>query len=667
MIVDWRNSSPPHEKGISMRYRFVALFLFFCSSVFGADADPFAALKATEFSGHTGIVQAVATSADGGRLLTAGVDKTATVWDVAKQAEIFKFTEHSMPITAAALSTDGKKALTASRDRTVVLWDADTGEVLCTLPKFNEVVTAATLNDDGSRIATGTTGGTIQLWNVGAPKEPIQTLKGHKRAINDLALSPNGNLLVSGGADKVFAVWNTATGTPHLVSDLHKSSVLAVAISSDGKLALSGSVDKTAILWDVVEKKPLQLLDGAAGDVTAVAFDAGGASVWTASKDKTVVFWDINGKQLGVFKSPTAIQSGCAVSTCSNVVVGTANGTTLLLDTKALLPAAKFNLPEKTTAATFDDEEEDDEEDPAEPDNAVTEGEFMVRRFTGHKERVSSVAFGSHDDVFASASFDGTAILWQRSGNNVRKSVLNFNMPAYSVAVGGDNRTLIAASQSVSVFYWAEAKGSPKMLNAHTDPVTSVAFCPDSMVWASGGKDGTGYIWNGDGKDATAKLKGHADAILQIDFSRDGTQIATASNDKTAAVWDAKNAKPFKVFKGHTEPVRCVAFSPDGTQLVTGSYDDTAIIWDIVTAKKLQTLQGEQKKIMGVAFTADGKRIITGANDGSISVWDVETAKPIQTLDGHSKGVTSISVSPSGKLMLSSGGTEIILWNIEKL
>lgn len=39
------------------------------------------------------------------------------------------------------------------------------------------------------------------------------TLRGHQDEVNAIALSPDGNLLVSGGGDRKLYFWNLATGT----------------------------------------------------------------------------------------------------------------------------------------------------------------------------------------------------------------------------------------------------------------------------------------------------------------------------------------------------------------------------------------------------------------------------------------------------------------------
>src|SRR5205807_1989738 len=66
-----------------------------------------------------------------------------------------------------------------------------------------------------------------------------------------LAMSANGELIVSGGVDGTLGVWEIDTGQQRALFHAHSAEVWGVAFSADGRLVISGGLDGTVRLWDV--------------------------------------------------------------------------------------------------------------------------------------------------------------------------------------------------------------------------------------------------------------------------------------------------------------------------------------------------------------------------------------------------------------------------------
>jgi WD40 repeat protein len=84
-------------------------------------------------AGHRGRVRGMAFSPAGDRLVTASLDRTARIWDVATGATLHVLRGHELGVMAAAFHPGGRMLATASGDRTIKLWGADRGELLATL------------------------------------------------------------------------------------------------------------------------------------------------------------------------------------------------------------------------------------------------------------------------------------------------------------------------------------------------------------------------------------------------------------------------------------------------------------------------------------------------------------------------------------------------------
>ena len=72
-------------------------------------------------------------SPDGRRVVTAGDDGTARVWDALDGTELLTIRGHTASVACAAFSPDGARIVTGSDDTTGKIWDAATGRELLTL------------------------------------------------------------------------------------------------------------------------------------------------------------------------------------------------------------------------------------------------------------------------------------------------------------------------------------------------------------------------------------------------------------------------------------------------------------------------------------------------------------------------------------------------------
>jgi eukaryotic-like serine/threonine-protein kinase len=114
---------------------------------------------------HSDQVLCAAFSADGKRIITGSLDKTAKVWDAETGARLLDLAGHTASVTSATFSPEGARIITASEDGTAKVWDARTGTPLLNLAKQAVPVTGAAVSPDGARIVTSSFDGTIRVWD----------------------------------------------------------------------------------------------------------------------------------------------------------------------------------------------------------------------------------------------------------------------------------------------------------------------------------------------------------------------------------------------------------------------------------------------------------------------------------------------------------------------
>jgi WD40 repeat protein len=77
----------------------------------------------------------------------------------------------------------------------------------------------------------------------------VTTLTGHTDSVTSVALSFDGQHIVSGSYDDSIKVWSMSDGALVRTLTGHTDSVYAVALSSDGQYIVSGSGDDSIKIW----------------------------------------------------------------------------------------------------------------------------------------------------------------------------------------------------------------------------------------------------------------------------------------------------------------------------------------------------------------------------------------------------------------------------------
>jgi WD40 repeat protein len=154
-------------------------------------------------------------------------------------------------VNAIALCTHQNILCTGHDKGDIKLWNWETGEFLTTYQHPCWVHAVLLHPQEPLLISAG--GGfirdyTIQLWDTRSG-EVTGILAGHDGNINCMALSPDGQVLVTGSKDCKVKVWDLRSGVELASLSGHWEQVTSVAISPDGRQIISGSYDGSVRMW----------------------------------------------------------------------------------------------------------------------------------------------------------------------------------------------------------------------------------------------------------------------------------------------------------------------------------------------------------------------------------------------------------------------------------
>ncbi|MEM9460113.1 MAG: SUMF1/EgtB/PvdO family nonheme iron enzyme [Myxococcota bacterium] len=257
---------------------------------------------------HPEGVDAVAVSPDGARMATGGRNGTTRLWDAQSRAHLVTLQGHRLDMLAVVFSSDGAQVATASWDGTARVWDVQSGAHRATLRGHTGPVRAVAFSPDGRRVVTASRDGTARVWDA-TTGEPLRSLSGEVpngtnrtdglargSSLVDTRFTPDGQRVLTVGADDTVRVWDAATGQwlpddPYAAL-LDGSPATAVAVSPDGQHMAVVAKDGSVQSWMLPSGQTKATMQGHTAPVHMIAFSPDGTRLATASEDGTARVWD---------------------------------------------------------------------------------------------------------------------------------------------------------------------------------------------------------------------------------------------------------------------------------------------------------------------------------------------------------------------------------------
>jgi WD40 repeat protein len=209
------------------------------------DGDP----QPRELATVSQSVRCLLFSADGKWLLAGAFDAKIHVIDAHTGKTEATWTGHKDAVLCMALSPDGGKVLSGGgfRDATICLRNARTGAILQRLVGHREYVYTVAFVDNDRAVSAGYDN-IVRLWNLKTGKV-VRELQGHAQGVYGLAVSRDGKRLLSGAQDKTLRLWDLTSGEEIRRFHQHEGGINALTFTATGRYALSAAADSTVRMW----------------------------------------------------------------------------------------------------------------------------------------------------------------------------------------------------------------------------------------------------------------------------------------------------------------------------------------------------------------------------------------------------------------------------------
>ena len=578
-------------------------------------------------TGHVSRVQAVAISADGRRLASAGWD-SVRLWDIARRQELASHLETNF-FGSIAFSPDGKWLVVGGRS--VVQLDGFTLKPIATFPHDSKAPATVALSPDGTILAVADVN-SVRLFKTRPISEVGELAPGVSTVKGALAFFPDGNSLAVGGEDGNIMIWDVRTNERKVQLPSDGKRIKAIAISPDGSILAAPNGRRRLTLWNLQAKPIPSEIPVELSFAGPIAFSPDGHSLAIADSQK-IMIWDIDKQSIVASHQGHTYAVECvAFSPANGLLISGSRDTTLMLWKGGSAETAVDHVRLKAR------------------DNLET---FL------HCPKNETIG------IFDS---ERTLSIWDSSALK-EKTRLQLPLPAFLGAIAPDERSVALVSYSFSEGFSLQLikdleTNATVLLDKSPDPIEKVCFSLNRQLLAAASADGVVKVWDVFTNRLLTRIQTSVGIAGSLAFFPDGKALVSGgAQDWTVRVWQLPSGRQVAAFQGHQGPVSAIEVSSDQRKIITASFDGTAKIWSLASNTLVATFKGQLLNLLSVDLSDDGRRLATGAGDGTVKLWDVTSQREVAALNTHVESVWKVAFSSDGRKLMATSADRISCWN----
>ncbi|MEM1008472.1 MAG: WD40 repeat domain-containing protein, partial [Myxococcota bacterium] len=402
---------------------------------------------------HRSHVYALHISPDGKSLLSASQDRTAKLWSLETQKEVYTF-GHGETVVDAIFNNNGRQILTGSTDNTAKLWDAQTGKQIRTFAGDKDDVRGVGFGSNGT-VWTLTSKGVLRIWNTsdGTEAQKIEKLGD----IIDAQAVDAGTILYTTEFERVVAYLPQAQRPKYRLSLHLERGKQGLLLTNPQRVASVDQNAKKVRVWSTEDGRE-SLLEGHTDQVMAMAAFPKKGLLFTVGRDRTLRIWNKAGQSQAVIRGlPTIASAIVAAPDEKSIFVGLWNGDIL-----------QYN-----------------------PDTGKVQ-----KTFSGHTGRVNDLSIQADGKRLVSASDDLQARIWDVASARSLHTLQHTNL-VFTAAFAPKGDQIATGTWDKEINLWNANTGTRlKQLEGSDNSVRDIAWDPKGQRLVSIGYDRKVRLWS---------------------------------------------------------------------------------------------------------------------------------------------------------------------------
>jgi WD40 repeat protein/serine/threonine protein kinase len=294
--------------------------------------------------------------------------------------------------------------------------------------------------------------------------------RGHGDRVSALAISPDGQFLVSGSQDFMIKIWNLQTGKLLRTLSGHYEPITSVQFANRGSTLISRSISGKVLLWDLATGETRNRLNQKQPTGQAVAAktqDARGTILASLTWDGTILLRDLRTNKVRQIE-PGSVSTSQAIAVtpdAQTLISSTSDGQIKLWD----VPTGQF----QRSFPNVNDWEA-----------------IKTMQFT------SALAVSQNGRQLASGGFGGAIHLWNMQQGTLIRALPGHSKAISALALSANNAVLVSGSSDHLIKIWRlQDARLLQTLKGHRGEISALSVSPDSKLLISGSADHTIRIW----------------------------------------------------------------------------------------------------------------------------------------------------------------------------
>jgi len=530
------------------------------------------------------------------------------------------------------------------------------------------MVNDVAISPDGDVIASIGDDRTIRAWDA-ETGEKIRTLALETGRFRAIDFSPTSGHLASGSSDGMVRIWSPSKGGDPIRQMKHGPPVAIVRYSPNGKLLLSSGVSGAVRVWDGAAVSLVAEIPAGRSGAEDARFSPNGEAVAVAGRDGRVRLWNVGDETIVGELSPNPSIKSLAFSDDGQTIATGGFGGKVrfwsvsgqaLHHMHSLLSGQVGDLEfiKGTTLLAI-----------LTSDGQLhlynTANRREIRQLPTHNLASGVLARSDNGELLAVGSGDGSIKLLE-VGDLIRPNIFWHDADVRGVDFLPGPARVVAASGEGEIQIWDVESGESQHPADATDrQIMTFSAQPQGDLIAAAGVAPRVALWDVESRQVAHEIDVSKGGVAVVAFSSSGRELAIATRLGECFLYKSGDwTKPRFEIPKREVAVPTLVFSADDRSLVVAYEDGQVRFFNAENGTPRDRSIHVSASPRALAFCESGNVLAIGTDGGEIHLHDLISRQTRSIIKGHTGRINALATLPGGTTLVSGGrDQELRLWD----